>query len=557
MPITATYIAPFTTTISSTGPLSVCGANTSTSLNASGANSYQWYLNGSAVSGATSASYQPSQSGNYSATGLINTCTSPASNSLVFTVNALPSVGTPSISYTCTSATLNPNTPNGTTSFWQTSSTGTSTSIPNNYTVNANGTYYARTLSTAGCWSSSAASISVANLGVLPIVPQINVQSCIGDGNIVGIVNNPVASQSYAWYDAQNNLLSSIANLSNSLTAGTQKTYYVKTTSPNACSSSSASQTAIAYPNPVISSSADVIATSDIVTLSLSQAYPSQQWQLEGVDIKGETNQTCNVKKTGTYTVVVRASSEGAPTSSSPKILKGKLSTQNLNYITTRTVLKEGVQTEDDLNGLPIENIQESTTYFDGLGRPMQSVITKGSPNKNDIVQHIAYDQFGREATKYLPYTGGSDGMYKPTAAIDQLNYYKNADGVIIPKDSTPFAVTVFDNSPLDRQIQQGAPGTDFQPTTTGHTVKIDYLTNKDNEVILYNVVNNVCVRNTNQPCYAAGQLYVNQTTDENGSVSREYKDKSGHVVLTYKVNHNYDDLATYYAMFYRRIHLA
>jgi Domain of unknown function (DUF6443) len=50
-----------------------------------------------------------------------------------------------------------------------------------------------------------------------------------------------------------------------------------------------------------------------------------------------------------------------------------------------------------------VHKIQQNVQYFDGLGRPMQSVSTQGSPTQKDIVQTIVYDAFGRESKKYLP----------------------------------------------------------------------------------------------------------------------------------------------------------
>src|SRR5690554_6467863 len=41
--------------------------------------------------------------------------------------------------------------------------------------------------------------------------------------------------------------------------------------------------------------------------------------------------------------------------------------------------------------------------YFDGLGRPEQSVSVKATPDYKDIVTKIEYDGFGRQSLDYLP----------------------------------------------------------------------------------------------------------------------------------------------------------
>ena len=41
---------------------------------------------------------------------------------------------------------------------------------------------------------------------------------------------------------------------------------------------------------------------------------------------------------------------------------------------------------------------------MDGLGRPIQTVQQQASPKGYDMIVPQAYDQYGREVTKYLPY---------------------------------------------------------------------------------------------------------------------------------------------------------
>src|ERR1700743_2151086 len=52
----------------------------------------------------------------------------------------------------------------------------------------------------------------------------------------------------------------------------------------------------------------------------------------------------------------------------------------------------------------PLTDVQQITDYFDGFGRPMQTVQKKGSPAGNDLVSAHVYDGFGREVFKYLPF---------------------------------------------------------------------------------------------------------------------------------------------------------
>ncbi|MES2734501.1 MAG: FG-GAP-like repeat-containing protein, partial [Bacteroidota bacterium] len=219
-------------------------------------------------------------------------------------------------------------------------------------------------------------------------------------------------------------------------------------------------------------------------------------------------------------------------------------SDQDLNYITTNTILVPGKRVEADLNELIAEELSQSTTYFDGLGRPIQSVATQGSPSKKDMVQPIAYDAFGREPLKYLPYTAEQNGLYKIDALTSQANFYLTATNVA--HDANPYAKTAFEASPLNRVLEQGAPGSDWQPAndlgnSSGKTVKARQRTNTAEEVRQWTydfttqqVSSSGFYASVADPADATrftGQLMVSETTDEHGLKSLSYTDKEGHVV--------------------------
>jgi sugar lactone lactonase YvrE len=207
---------------------------------------------------------------------------------------------------------------------------------------------------------------------------------------------------------------------------------------------------------------------------------------------------------------------------------------QNQNYIVTFTPQVPNITNNAMLTSASgdMNQVEIGVQYFDGLGRPMQTVQVKGSPTGRDVVQPIAYDQFGREASKYLPYSAvtAGDGSYKTTALTDQAAFYTNpasvsAPGVVQMPGLDAQATTVYEPSPLNREIEYGAPGADWQPitgSTAGHTVKIVYtannttpLTDTTNSyyVALYRVIINSDGRRTltqgsgTAACYGAGQL--------------------------------------------------
>ncbi len=223
----------------------------------------------------------------------------------------------------------------------------------------------------------------------------------------------------------------------------------------------------------------------------------------------------------------------------------------NENYVFTRVYQGE-METSDAITAN--EDVIESITYFDGLGRPKQQVGIKASPDIKDIVTHIEYDTYGRQAKQYLPFErqGGALGSY---AAVDVNtninNYYLNTynddfPGITDPTLVNAYSESVFEASPLNRVQEQGAPGAAWKAdrdSDADHTIKFDWDTNTASEVVKFRVTftNN----DTEKPqlvmdnYYVAGELYVTITKDENwkstdgdNHTTREYKDKQGRVVL-------------------------
>src|SRR5690606_15653250 len=124
--------------------------------------------------------------------------------------------------------------------------------------------------------------------------------------------------------------------------------------------------------------------------------------------------------------------------------------------------------------------------YYDGLGRLIQKVDLKASPDFKDLVTFNEYDVFGRQIFGFLSYSESSsaDGSFKSNAKTQQLNFYGSSswDGHI-KKTSSPFAKQILESSPLNRLLEQGAPGSVWQPGTSrssmgGRTVVTEYGSN-------------------------------------------------------------------------------
>ena len=117
----------------------------------------------------------------------------------------------------------------------------------------------------------------------------------------------------------------------------------------------------------------------------MSTVHDSYQWFLNNVSIPGATNQTYTASLIGDYKVQVTKNS--ANTYTDPVTLYNAIEQANsMNYVITHTIQEEGVRTISDIDALNTDGLIEQIQYIDGLGRPMQTVITQGSFLGKDIV---------------------------------------------------------------------------------------------------------------------------------------------------------------------------
>ncbi|WP_394776830.1 DUF6443 domain-containing protein [Flavobacterium sp.] len=231
------------------------------------------------------------------------------------------------------------------------------------------------------------------------------------------------------------------------------------------------------------------------------------------------------------------------------------------NFIYT-SVPKKAVQSAN-FNTLTKDEMSQNVTYFDGLGRPIQSIAINQGGDGQDIITPMDYDGFGRQQKEYLPYTLANGGTtysrIDPTEAINAATGFYNK-----PKyDNTAnaFSQKQFEASPLNRVLKQAAPGNPWA-MGSGHEIKFDYQTNTSGDAVkLYRVTTSwqpgqglYEIGYPEEGNYAENELYKTVTYDENSGASPsessgaivEFKNKEGQVVLkrTYNSGERHD---TYY----------
>lgn len=230
------------------------------------------------------------------------------------------------------------------------------------------------------------------------------------------------------------------------------------------------------------------------------------------------------------------------------KIVEQVLPTKSKNFII-----------EENIVPLPGgDSIISSTkvTYLDGLGRKAQEILLAASPSKKDIVKLYKYDDMGRQVVDYLPYTkANNNGAFDNFAINNQLGFYGDSDNDIA-QSLHPYAVNVFENSPIDRVLKKGSYGTDWQPASSsdGHTIKFKYLINGVNEVRKFKINNDGF---ESLGYYNEASLSVLHQFNENwkpadGNLNstKEYKNQLGQVLLKrsyVKENNIVKKLDTYY----------
>ncbi|MDR2951298.1 MAG: DUF6443 domain-containing protein, partial [Prevotella sp.] len=221
------------------------------------------------------------------------------------------------------------------------------------------------------------------------------------------------------------------------------------------------------------------------------------------------------------------------PSTCDPFAGQASSASSNQNYIRTRTYTTD--------NG---SRYMEAIRYFDGLGRPVQTVQRGITPNTADLVTLQEYDAFGRESNSWLPAViANNNGAYVTPSTIKTGAVGSNGN------DQKPYSLPVYEASPLNRILQQYGPGTAWHGDYTaakGKAVKTDYLTNGtdpvDNGALScrkYAVSGSGLTTKLTYSGggYEAAQLYVTRMTDEDGNRVYEFKDKLGQVLLTRAIN--------------------
>ena len=222
----------------------------------------------------------------------------------------------------------------------------------------------------------------------------------------------------------------------------------------------------------------------------------------------------------------------GVAVSNTIKITIVSANWEDLNYIREHNVITTGVTSWQAVDQLIIGQKLQTTSYLDGLGRPLQKIsretATPVTSNGawGDMVQFAQYDVMGRQPLNYLPYTTTTaPGKYKLAPLTEQPQYY-----TAVYNETAAYSSVTFDNSPLNRVKNVKEPGSAWA-ASAGNSANYDLNTAADN-VQIFSVDYIQGNAPVNKGMYPANTLYKIIYTDVNGKQVVEYSNTAGQLIL-------------------------
>jgi GEVED domain len=306
------------------GNLLLCGPSAQVVLQStvapSGTTGVQWYVDGSAIAGATAQTYTTSTPGSYVVrrVQLASGCTSTASTALAVVAGTVPSTPVASVQSgalaLCSGATstlASDVLPSASVSLqWYKDGVAQSAATAATLVADAAGSYTVKATDLSGCAS------ALSNAVALTAVPTAVISSpslAVCNGTAITLTSN--VTSDIQWYKTGVLISGATSATYSATTAGT---YTVKSTlCPLQVSNSLAVITGLAPAAPTATSPiGTVVCSSSPITLQSSIAPSgtnSLQWYKDGAAISGATLQTYSTAVVGAYTVRRIQVSSGCP----------------------------------------------------------------------------------------------------------------------------------------------------------------------------------------------------------------------------------------------------
>ncbi len=298
-------VGSISATISPDTAQTICsGDSVLLTANPASGTSYQWYLDGNAISGAVTSTIFAKSQGNYTV-NIVSSCGSSSSPAIPLTVISLSSSISPSAPQTICPGSfvlLSANTGNGLAYQWKKNGITIVGATQSTFLAEETGIYTVDVTNSCGTLESNQVTVNAAVINAA-VIPSGTSTVCSGTPQTFSVL--PTSGATYQWY--RNNV--AINNATNiTLNANSSGQYYVKVHLPgcNIVTSNTAILSVQTNTTPVVSvTPGTTLCNGQQATLS-SNVYSGVaiQWQHEKVNIPGATSQTYQASLAGQYRVV-------------------------------------------------------------------------------------------------------------------------------------------------------------------------------------------------------------------------------------------------------------
>ncbi|MEM7107051.1 MAG: DUF6443 domain-containing protein [Bacteroidota bacterium] len=518
-----------------------CGSKTlsATSMLGNGEQFYWQTSPSGTLTNHSGAQFVATQSGQYylRVRNLNSSLWSNASPGVTVSIDPKPVSLAPGIEHLCGETKLiKPVNSGGISYYWQSIANGTATGSGNSQSelhYTAPTTFYVRARSSSGCWGDPY-TVNVTIQGIAPPEkPEVpNISYNCGYAS-VSVQNSEPGILDYFLFESSGELVEPYDLLGGSATKYWGLTfggnYYIYSAYGGVDALCISDTTAFAidrtFINPIVEAGPDIEHVKSDGVLQLEGALPEGGSWL-GLGVSGNTFNPANLGL-GTYEIKYRYAADGTSCYVDDyKKIRLIESTPGIEDNYVRTYLPTIPTTNHTLvPQLPVDEVNEQITYFDGLSRPIVKSALSASPGQQDLISISGYDGFGRNNINYLPYSGVATGVSENSV----FSFYSGGNEDIA-QDNQPHAVTVFERSPLNRVLEQGAPGTAWQPGT-GETITYGYKVNSSSDTVFdweINAGNQLRALGT----FANNELINTVTTDEEGHAVIEFVNKRSETLL-------------------------
>lgn len=319
--VSVTVIAAPVVSITASGSLNICqGSSVNLNVGNTVGLTFQWFLNGATISGATSSSYAANAAGSYTVTATNSSGCVATSQPTTVNVNALPNATVtangPTTFCVGGNVLLQASTGAGYSYQWLNGGNPIPGAINNVLNVSQTGTYAVVITDLNQC--SATSSVLPVNVAGTQATISFNGAPAICDGNSVVLNATSGVGLIYQWFN-NGNAISGATQASFTVTTGGN--YTVSVTDQNNCTSTSAPQLISVGQTPATPS----ISNTGISTFCegvnvLFSTDPvvgiTYQWLLNGEATAGATNPTYSASASGGYAVRASNASNCQATSS-------------------------------------------------------------------------------------------------------------------------------------------------------------------------------------------------------------------------------------------------